>query len=152
MSQHTSAQTSLLRLGTNYYMDTSSLADSLHTGEMLSNGPHPGLRRSRGDGFSFLRLWCWWYYILHKVWPLHRQIIALPSSTRAHSSFNKTAVKSKLFSCSQRLVLLKCSLVRGWRSGFVSLVMKGLRKMRQQGIENRNCHLIYPIILLLSHQ
>lgn len=58
-SWHTSAQTSLLRLGTNCYRDRSSQAASLHSGEMLSNGSHPGLHRSRGDGFSFLRLW-WW--------------------------------------------------------------------------------------------
>jgi len=60
VSQHTSAQMSLLRSGTSGYRDTSSLAASFHAGEVLPNGPgpHPGPRRSRGHGLSFLRLWC----------------------------------------------------------------------------------------------
>lgn len=100
-----------------------AFAASFQAGEMLSYGPHPGSHRSRGDRFSFLRLWCcsikFWALMLCKVWPLHRWVISGPSSSCTHSSFNKTAVNSKLFSWSQSFVLfeynmLPCEGVEKW--------------------------------------
>lgn len=81
------------------FRDTNSLAASLCTGEVLSNGPHQG--PAGAEGWIFLPE-ALMLVVLHLAQSLTASQVdyCSPLILCTHSNFNKTAVNSKLFSCS----------------------------------------------------
>lgn len=94
------------------YRDT---AASFHSGEVLSHGHYPSLAEAEGLGFASL--------CLNAVAsnPEHWSCPKFDHFILHTQQLQKTATKSKLFSCSWRLVLFKWQHAPLWGGGEVAL-------------------------------